>query len=155
MTTRGTWRQGDHLVKDDVTGFTIFASEAQKQWDGAMVHKDHFETRHPQDLIRARRERPGVPNARPQPPDTFIGPLTTEVSATTAAGSTNLPVLSTARMAEGDALTISLDSGNTFRAIISAVVDAENLTLASPLPGATGEGKQVVDNTAMAEPTIP
>jgi hypothetical protein len=153
--TRGTWRQGDHLVTDDVTGFTIFASESQKQWDGAITHNRNFETRHPQDLIRARRERPGVPNARPQPPDTFIGPLTTTVTAAAAAGSVSLSVESTVRMEVGDALTISLDTGDTFRALILTIDSAETLTLASPLPQATSEGKQVVDNTAMAEADLP
>lgn len=155
MTMRGTWRQGDHLVTDDVTGFTIYASEAQKQWDGAMVHNSIFETRHPQDLLRARREKPGVINGRPPPPDTFIGPLTTEVTATSAAGSTSLSVLSTSRMDVGDALTISLDTGDTFRVLISVIVDTVTLTLATALPQATSAGKQVVDNTAIALPTLP
>ncbi len=155
MSVRGSWRQGDNLLIDDVTGFTIYASEARKQWDGAMVHTSIFETRHPQDLIRARREKPGVPNARPQPVDTFIGPLTTTVTAATAAGSTNLPVESTARMQAGDAIMVVLDTGDTFRVLIAAVVDTGNLTLASALPQATSEGKQVVDNTAVAQATIP
>jgi hypothetical protein len=153
--TRGKWNQGDHLVTDDVTGFTILASESQKQWDGAIVHRSIFETRHPQDLIRARREKPGVINARPPPPDTFIGPLTTMVIATAAAGSTSISVESTVRMEAGDALTISLDTGDTFRVLILTVDSAETLTLASPLPQATSEGKQVVDNTAVALPTLP
>lgn len=155
MTQRGTWRQGDHLVTDDVTGFTIFASESQKQWDGAIVDKRNFETRHPQDLIRARRERPGVPNARPKPPEIFVGPLTTMVTAATAAGATNLPVESTSGMQQGDIIMVMLDSGDTFRVTISAIVDTANLTLANPLPGATSEGKQVTDNTAITAPTIP
>jgi hypothetical protein len=155
MTIRGTWRQGDHLVTDDVTGFTIYASEAQKQWDGAMVHKSVFETRHPQDLIRARREKPGVPNARPPPPDTFIGPLTTTITAAAAAGATSVSVESTVRMEVGDAITISLDTNDTFRVIIDTIPDAETINLASPLPHATSEGKQVVDNSAMAAPAIP
>lgn len=155
MTMRGTWRQGDHLVTDDVTGFTIYASEAQKQWDGAMVHNSIFETRHPQDLLRARREKPGVINGRPPPPDTFIGPLTTEVTATSAAGSTSLSVLSTSRMQIGDAISVILDTGDAFRVIIAVVNDPSTLTLASPLPQATSEGKQVTNNTAIALATLP
>ena len=153
--TRSGWREGDHLVVSDVTGFTIYASESRKQWDGAIVGNNEYEDRHPQDLIRARREKPGVPNARPPPPDTFIGPLTTTVTATTAAGSTNLPVESTARMQAGDAITIALDNNDTIRIIIAAIVDTENLTLTTALPNSTSEGKQVVDNTAIALPDLP
>ena len=155
MSIRGTWKQGDHLVTSDVSGFTFYASETRKQWDGAIVGESEFETRHPQDLIRARREKPGVPNARPQPVDVFIGPLTTTVTATAVAGATTLLVESTARMRAGDYLTISLDSNDTWRGQISVVVDTETLTLVSALPGSTSSGKQVVDNTALALPDLP
>jgi hypothetical protein len=155
MSVRGTWRQGDHLVTDDVTGFTVLASKTRKQWDGAIVHESVFETRHPQDLIRARREKPGVTNGRPPPVDTFIGPLTTTVTAATPAGSTDLPVESTARMEVGDAITVMLDSGDAFRVLIAIIVDSTTLTLAAPLPQATSEGKSVINNTAQAAPTLP
>ena len=38
MTSR-TYRPGDHLVVDDRTGFTVYASDTRKEWNGAIVRK--------------------------------------------------------------------------------------------------------------------
>jgi hypothetical protein len=148
------WVPGDHWIIDDVTGFKVLASKARLQWDGALVDKKVYEPRHPQDLIRPRRERPGVINARPRPNDVFIGPLTTVVAAAAAAGSTTLVVESTVRMAVNDRLSIMLDNGDTFLTTIFGIVDLATLTLSSPLPCSTSVGMQVFDNTAMAQADV-
>jgi hypothetical protein len=58
--------KGDWNADCDECGFTFKASELRRRWDGAMVCKDDYETRHPQDLLRSRKEKGGVPWARPQ-----------------------------------------------------------------------------------------
>lgn len=149
------WRIGDHRVIDDITGFKIWASEARKQWNGSLTDEKNYSPRHQQDLIRARRENPGVKNARPEPPDTFIGPLTTTVTAAAIAGATTLEVASTAGMTAADRISVMLESADTFRTTIQTVTDATHLEIATALPGHVGVGKMIVNNSALTAPTLP
>jgi hypothetical protein len=55
-----------------VCGFKFKSSEMRKRWDGLMVCKEDYETRNPQDFIRAPKEDTSVPWTRPEKPDTFI-----------------------------------------------------------------------------------
>lgn len=66
------YRRGDYYVMDDSTGFKIRISEAVRQWDGALVHKDNADPFHPLDMkIRVRPQRsPRV--TRPEPQDRFL-----------------------------------------------------------------------------------
>lgn len=61
------FRGGDWLLICDVSGRTMYASEARHRWDGAIVHKDHFELRHPQEFVRGVRDDQSVPYSRPDP----------------------------------------------------------------------------------------
>ena len=63
---------GDHYLIDDRTGFRIRASDAIKQWDGSITHKDQHEERHPQDFIRGRINRQQAENIAGVHDDTFI-----------------------------------------------------------------------------------
>lgn len=55
----------------DRTGFRVMPGELVKEWNGAMVRRESWEARHPQDFVRGRPEHPkGSP--RPEQPDTFI-----------------------------------------------------------------------------------
>ena len=63
---------GDWNAICDVCGFQFKASEMRKRWDGAMVCKDDWEPRHPQELRRALRDSDSVPWTRPRPADVFI-----------------------------------------------------------------------------------
>lgn len=89
MRPRGRGKHGDHLVQDDRTGFTEWASDCVKEWNGALVHRRHYEARHPQDFIRARRDTSSqIRDARPElslANTNFRGVLTTTI-ATPAAG---------------------------------------------------------------------
>lgn len=58
MAIRNGWRRGDHLVQDDGTGATIYASEARVLWNGTIQHRDHYETRQPQEFVRALHKDP-------------------------------------------------------------------------------------------------
>lgn len=69
-----TYRSGGHYVICDSCGFKMRASEVRKRWDGLIVCRDDWETRHPQDFVKGKRDRQAVPNGRPEPPDTFIDP---------------------------------------------------------------------------------
>lgn len=68
-----TYKPGNWLAICDVCGFQFFADELEKRWDGYMVCRKDFETRHPQELLRSRAER-SIPWSRPEQADVFIGP---------------------------------------------------------------------------------
>lgn len=72
-----TYIRGDFWRICDVCGFKCRASETSKRWDGLMVCREDFETRHPQDFVRGRLDRQNVPDARPEPADVFIDPSET------------------------------------------------------------------------------
>lgn len=58
----------------DKCGFKFKASDLKKQWDGLIVCKDDYETRHAQDFLRVQREKIAVPFSRPYPEeDTYTG----------------------------------------------------------------------------------
>lgn len=67
-----TYRPGDNWIICDECGFKIRASESRKRWDGMVVCRADWESRHPQDQKRGRRDdqRPTV--NRPEGPDVFL-----------------------------------------------------------------------------------
>jgi hypothetical protein len=148
------YKPGDHWVIDDRTGRKIRASESKREWNGLIVHKDGWEPRHPQDLVRGRLDRMAVPDARPRPVDAYIGPLTTDITAAAAAGAQVVSVTSSERMFAGDNVSIMLDNGDTFRATISGVADSETLHISPALPGAVSDGNRLFNNSAVAPPDI-
>lgn len=76
------YRPGDFYRFCDRCGFRYLASETFRTWDGLYVCEADFETRHPQDFVRGRRDRQNVPNPRPEPADVYIGPgLTLETES--------------------------------------------------------------------------
>jgi hypothetical protein len=68
-------RPGDFLRVDDRSGFTHYASETRKEWNGAIVSRKSFEARHPQDFVRARVDKQRVPDPRSRPTDIFQVPV--------------------------------------------------------------------------------
>ncbi len=56
----------------DRCGFEFYSFELKKEWQGLMVCHPCYETRHPQDFVRAVPDRQGVPWTRPEGEDTFI-----------------------------------------------------------------------------------
>jgi hypothetical protein len=67
-----TYRPGDHYVICDECGFQCRASETRKRWDGMRVCNKDYESRHPQDGVRGRRDRQTVKGARSEAPDVFL-----------------------------------------------------------------------------------
>jgi len=55
----------------DVCGKKIKSGRSRHRWDGFVVCEDDYETRHPQDFVRARQDKISVPFTRPRPPDVF------------------------------------------------------------------------------------
>lgn len=149
------YKPGDHWVIDDQTGQKVRASETQRQWNGLVVANRNFESRHPQELIKARRERLQVKDPRPRPIDLIIGPLTTTVAAAASAGATTITLETSVRMQAGDSLKIMLDNGDSVRRIIGSIPDATSVTLIEALPWAVSAGNAVIDVTAMAQPDLP
>jgi hypothetical protein len=76
---RKTYRPGAHLVVCDRTGFVVYAEDTVKEWTGLRVRRESAEQRHPQDHVKGRIDRQGVPDARPRPADYFLA--TNEVTA--------------------------------------------------------------------------
>lgn len=57
----------------DRTGFKVPVEEGlKKEWTGAMVRKESWEPRHPQDLVRAKIEKEQKGSPRPEQQDEFI-----------------------------------------------------------------------------------
>ena len=63
---------GEFNVTCDVCSKKIKAHEAKQRWDGFIVCPDDYESRHPQDFVRARNDKISVPFVRPIPPETFV-----------------------------------------------------------------------------------
>ena len=67
---------GKWLVLCDRCGFQRKSDQVQKTWDGFIVcspstGKTCFETRHPQEFVRTKKDDMSVSFTRPQPADTF------------------------------------------------------------------------------------
>ena len=65
-------RPGHHLVMCDVSGFACWDDEVLERWDGAIVHKDFWEERHPQDFVRGVKDDQSVSPVNPEPTDVLI-----------------------------------------------------------------------------------
>lgn len=147
---RRGYRKGEVLVVDDRTGFVHRSSEMHREWNGLVVHRRQWEARHPQDFIRTRREDIAVKDARPRPIDAYVGPLRTEVTASSSAGSQTIVVLHTDRFVPGDHIGVLLNSGDLYQSIVQEVTDATHLLLTTALPGSTLVGGSVINFTAVS-----
>lgn len=72
-TTTPGWSLGKWLVICDRCGRKRSNDEVLKEWTGLMVCRDTcYETRHPQDFVKGRPDKQGVPYTRPESTDVFI-----------------------------------------------------------------------------------
>jgi hypothetical protein len=68
-----TYLPGDHWKICDQCGFKKRKSQTRKMWNGLIVCRDTcFETRHPQDFVKARKDKQIVKDARPRQTEKFI-----------------------------------------------------------------------------------
>ena len=63
---------GDSKSVCDRCGHDYKHSQLSKEWTGAMVCRDCWDPRHPQDSIRIRAERNNVRDPRPAPAYRFL-----------------------------------------------------------------------------------
>lgn len=73
------WKRGDWKIIDDESGRTIYASEARQSWDGSLRHYSQYETRQPQEFVRAKNDPKPLLKVRPDrayPTPDLIVPLT-------------------------------------------------------------------------------
>ena len=78
MSYKPRYVKGDWTAICDACGRKFKASTLRKRWDGSMVCRDDFESRHPQDFVRAVSDTQVAPWIRDEPQDSFVaiyGPL--------------------------------------------------------------------------------
>lgn len=63
------YKHGSWNAVCDRCGFEFKMHQLRKDWQGLMVCREDWEPRHPQDFLRTRPERGGVPISRPEPED--------------------------------------------------------------------------------------
>lgn len=67
-----SWRPGDWLAVCYECGRKRQASHLRKHWQGYFVCPEHWETRQPQDFVRATPDIQTPPWTQPMPADTFV-----------------------------------------------------------------------------------
>jgi len=150
-----TYRDGDHLVRCDRTGFTVYASETVREWNGLRVRRDVWEPRHPQEFARSIPDRQGVTDARPQPPIADypkVGPVVTSFDGGHGAGATSLAVESGSGMSAGNTLRLGLANGSVQTVTLSAI-SGNALTIAPGLAAAATDGGFVQNYSAVVTAT--
>lgn len=60
---------GDYKVRDDLYGLTYMRSECRMTWDNLLVPIDYYDEKHPQLIIRPKRDNQSIIDARPTPED--------------------------------------------------------------------------------------
>ncbi len=70
------YESGDNWVICDACGFAIYASDSKLDWQGQILCPDDWEERHPQDFVRARKDKIAADVIRPEPTDKDISPTT-------------------------------------------------------------------------------
>lgn len=68
MPIRNTHRLGDWLMIDEESGHTVYRSQCRKIWDGTFRRIESFETRQPQEFIRAKSDPKALVNIRVEQP---------------------------------------------------------------------------------------
>ena len=57
---------GRHKFVCAVDGMVYYSEDKRIRWDGAIVHKDNWEPRHPLEMTRAVKEDTSVKNPQPE-----------------------------------------------------------------------------------------
>ena len=85
MPIRNTHRVGDWLMVDEESGHTVYRSQCRKIWDGTFRRTSQFESRQPQELVKARSDPKALTDIRVE--DTFAVPCNVQP---TFVGNTNI-----------------------------------------------------------------
>lgn len=137
------FRPGSFYRKDDRTGFPVRAEDTRKEWNGLITWERVWEPRQPQDLVRGVKDKQSVPEARPLPPNDYVGPIAVQMSDNAAAGQTFVEVESTAGFGDGDMITIMLNDGSAFTVQIEGTPSGGVIAFATPLPYGASSGNLV------------
>lgn len=106
-------------------------SEMHKEWTGLMVCKRGcFETRHPQDFVKAVPDDMSVENARP---DVDQSILTTTLSSDAAKNATTISVASISGVRQYSAIGVTLDDGTVFQTHTNLEPSGSDIYLATGL----------------------
>jgi hypothetical protein len=54
-------------MRDDESGFVHYDDQMRRIWDGTYWHKKNFETRQPQEFVRAKNDPKALRHIRPEP----------------------------------------------------------------------------------------
>lgn len=144
---------GDFWRICDRCGFKTRSSMTYRTWDGLYVCSEDFETRHPQDFVRGTKDLQNVPNPRPEPVNSIIGPLTTALTVAATSSSTTLSVESSVRFESGDKIGVVTDSGTIARTV-NTVPTVTSVTITAALRGTAPIGSVVINYSAVAEANI-
>ena len=147
-------RPGDHLVVDDRTGFTRWASQVVRETlTGFMVRRGRADPRHPQELLRTRADKQAVKNPRPPGVANYVGPLITTTTAAASAGAQTITVSTNARYLSGDRIRIQLSNGDFHRTVVTSLDGTTGVNFVAPLPESVASGAVVQNLSANAEVT--
>lgn len=69
--SKNVYKSGQYNVICDVCGKKVKIGDCRQRWDGFLVHYGCYETRHPQDFVKARQDKISVPITRPVLPNVF------------------------------------------------------------------------------------
>lgn len=152
MGRRLKFKMGSFYRKDDRSGFVQRAEDTKLEWNGLLVDRSLWEARQPQDFVKGVKDNQTVPNARPLPPNQFVGPLYVQLSADAAIGATSVQVQSIQGMSNGDKVGVMTNAGQFFNTTINGQPSGTNIPLAAALPYPASSGNMLVNTTP--EPTI-
>ena len=82
-TSNPDFNPGDNWVECAVCGMDIYASESKTRWDGVIVCPEDWEPRHPQDFVRARKDKIVASMGSSQSEGTDVSPDLSEQGADT------------------------------------------------------------------------
>ena len=143
------YKAGSFWRQDDQSGLTVRAEQTRPEWQGLIVDKRFWEPRQPQDLVTGVPDNQSVTNARPLPPASFVGPVSTTLTAAAAIGDTVLAGSSVQSFGPGSLVGVMLDSGNYFNTSISNVAPpAGSIRISDALPGKAADGNTVTNYRA-------
>lgn len=147
---------GSFYRKDDRTGFPQRAERTRKEWNGFIVDERVWEARQPQDLVRGVKDQQNVPEARPLPPNVFVGPIYGQIAVVAPPQSNLIELESTAGMANGDQVGVLLADGSVWRTVIIEIFpDGVTLLIGPPIPLSAPAGNDVIDYRTPGTPVYP
>ena len=144
-------RQGDHLVVDDRTGFTVWASKTIREaLTGYRVERGRNDPRHPQEFLRTKADKQTVRDPRPPGTANYAGPLITYTSAAADAYAQDIVVESAARYLVSDRIRIQISNGDFFPATVLGIVGT-TVSIVEHLPEDVASGATVINLSANGE----